>query len=245
MMDKYLDRDWTWIVVNSSGGKDSQTALRMVVKKCDKLEISRSRIVVSHQCLGRVEWPGTLDLVRAQADHYGLRVEVSRYRDRRGKELDLLDYVRRRDKWPSSSARYCTSEFKRGPGGRVLTALSREKPGPVLNVYGFRSEESPARAKKKVFARNVRFTTKSRDVYDWLPILNLTEIEVWKSISSSTVPHHYAYDLGMRRLSCCFCIFATQDDLKISSKANPELFAEYCDLEDDLNHAFQHGKPLR
>jgi 3'-phosphoadenosine 5'-phosphosulfate sulfotransferase (PAPS reductase)/FAD synthetase len=129
-----------WVVVNSSGGKDSQTALRAVVMACDAAGVPRDRIVVSHQCLGRVEWPGAIELVREQAEHYGLRVIVSKYRTKAGLEPDLLEYVRTRGKWPSSKNRYCTSEYKRGPGGRVLTALSREAPGPILNVYGFRAE---------------------------------------------------------------------------------------------------------
>ena len=113
-------KSYRWIVVNSSGGKDSQTALAEVIRQTDALGISRDRIVVSHQDLGHVEWAGTVQLAREQAEHYGLRFEVARYRNIKGQSLGLLGYVRQRRKWPSPSNRYCTSEFKRSPGENSL-----------------------------------------------------------------------------------------------------------------------------
>lgn len=235
---------WRWIVINSSGGKDSQTALHHVMQQCDLQGIDRSKIVVSHQCLGKMEWDGTRELVERQADHYGLRVEVSRYRDRNGLESNLLDYVRARRKWPDNKNRFCTSEFKRGPGGRIIVKLWREAEGPILNIYGFRADESPARSKKIVFGLNPRFSSNKRKVYDWLPIHTWNVDQVWASIRSSGVPHHRAYDLGMSRLSCRFCIFAPRNSLLISGIANPQLLDEYCNLENEIGHTFQNGKPI-
>lgn len=235
---------WRWIVVNSSGGKDSQAALHYVVGQCDAQGVPRDRIVVSHQCLGRMEWPGTLELVRKQAGIYGLRLEVSSYRNKDGAELSLLDYARLRKKWPDNKNRWCTSDFKRGPGSRVITKLSRESPGNVLNIFGFRSEESPARAKKPVFVKNERLTSNLREVWDWLPIHHWTEKEVWETIRASGVPHHPAYDSGMPRLSCVFCIFAPRAALLIAGKANPSLLDEYCAVEAEIGHAFKNGKPI-
>lgn len=192
-----------------------------------------------------MEWPGTIDLVREHAEHYGLRLEVTSYRNAEREEISLLDYVKRRGKWPDTKNRFCTSEFKRGPGGRVLTKLSREAPGPILNVFGFRSEESAARSQKEEFSRNERFSSSRRDVYDWLPIQGWLEFEVWHDIRESGVRYHSAYDPGMPRLSCCFCIFATRAALMIAGRANPELLDEYCEVEEATGHDFQHKKPIR
>lgn len=191
-----------------------------------------------------MEWEGTLDLVQRQAAHYGLRLEVSQYRDKHRQEKSLLDYVRKRRKWPDSQNRFCTSEFKRGPGGRVIVKLFREAPGSVLNVYGFRAAESPARAKKASFVRNSRFSTGKREVWDWLPIHDWGEAAVWQSIHASGVPYHQAYDLGMPRLSCCFCIFAPRDALIVAARANPRLLNEYCELEEEIGHTFQNGRSI-
>lgn len=235
---------YRWIVVNSSGGKDSQTALRATVEACDRAGVERSRIVVSHQCLGMMEWEGTKALAKRQADHYGLRFEVSKYRNREGVELTLLDYVRKRGKWPDNKNRYCTSEFKRGPGGRVLVKLFRESPGDILNVYGFRYQESSARAKKEVYVRNSRFSSMKRKVWDWLPIHHWTEDEVWADIRQSGVEYHSAYNLGMSRLSCRFCIFAPRRALIIAGRANMDLLDEYCAVEKEIGHTFQNGRAL-
>lgn len=238
-------QSFRWIVVNSSGGKDSQTALAVTVAACDAAGVPRDRIVVSHQCLGTMEWEGTLELAKAQAEHYGLRFEVSKYRDKAQAEPSLLEYVEKRGKWPSSKARFCTSEFKRGPGGRVLVRLARESAGNILNVYGFRAQESTARASKKPMAVNTRFTTEARKVIDWLPIHTWTESEVWAHIRQSGVRHHYAYDLGMPRLSCVFCIFAPREALVIAGKANPGLLERYVATEKKIGHTFTQKLSLR
>ena len=237
-------RKFRWIVVNSSGGKDSQTALHVVVNQCDALGIDRDRIVVSHQDMGRVEWQGTLDLVKAQAAHYGLRLEISKYRTCKGEEIDLLEHVRRHGKWPGAGPRYCTSDHKRLPGSRVITMLSREAPGDVIQVMGFRAEESPARAKKVVLEREERLCTKTRTVLTWLPIHEWTQEQVWADIKASGVPYHSAYALGMPRLSCIFCIYAPKAALMIAGKANPELLAEYVAVEKEIGHSFQHNHPI-
>lgn len=236
--------EYRWVIINSSGGKDSQTAMTRVVECATSQGYPLDRVVVSHQHLGKSEWSGTLELVTKQAEHYGLGVVVSQYRDRNGFNRTLLDYVRKRGKWPDNKNRFCTSEFKRGPGGRVIAALYREAKGDVLNVYGFRSEESPARAKKKVFVKNERFSSKSRTVHDWLPIHDWTEHQVWESIKKSGIPYHKAYDYGMPRLSCVFCIFAPKAALMIAGKHNPALLKEYVDLENEIGHTFKNNAPI-
>lgn len=139
---------------------------------------------------------------------------------------------------------YCTSEFKRGPGGRVITKLFRESPGDVLNVYGFRAEESPARKAKAVFAPNGRFSTRTRAVWDWLPLHDWSERAVWDDIRASGVPHHHAYDLGMPRLSCCFCVFAPRAALLVAGRANRALLDEYVEVERATGHTFQNGRSI-
>jgi len=58
------------------------------------------------------------------------------------------------------------------------------------------------------------------------------------------VRHHPAYDLGMPRLSCCFCIFSPRSALLLAGKHNPELLAEYVELERSIDHRFRLELPL-
>jgi 3'-phosphoadenosine 5'-phosphosulfate sulfotransferase (PAPS reductase)/FAD synthetase len=108
------------LLVNSSAGKDSQAMLTHIVKMAREQGVA-DRIVVVHCDLGRVEWKGTRELAEEQAKHYGCRFEVvSR------KQGDLLTHVEERGMWPSSAARYCTSDHKRGQVYTLLTKLTTE-----------------------------------------------------------------------------------------------------------------------
>jgi 3'-phosphoadenosine 5'-phosphosulfate sulfotransferase (PAPS reductase)/FAD synthetase len=232
--------DFDLVVVNSSGGKDSVVALWQIVQMADAQGYERSRIHVSHQDLGRSEWPGVTALVHEQAAMFGLKVHVSRRRTQEGKEETLLEYAKRRGKWPSSAQRWCTSDFKRAPGARVITQLGKNHAAKtILQVFGFRAEESPSRSKRPVLSVNATSTTNSRTVIDFLPVHDQTEKWVWSTIRTEKLPYHHAYDLGMPRLSCMFCIFAPAEALAIAGKANPDALQEYVDAEREMGHSFK------
>ena len=243
-MKKFNLFDYQKIIINSSAGKDSLAAIFEVCRLADAAGYPKSNIVVSHQCLGDMEWKGTKELAAKQAELFGLKIYYSKRRDRNGVEETLLEYVKRRGKWPSLKQRYCTSDFKRGPGGRVVTEVCKGIKGSVLYVFGFRAEESPSRKKKQVLTLNKPQTTKSRLVYDWLPIHNWSVEKVWQTIKENNLPYHPAYDLGMPRLSCVFCVFSPFDALVIADKANPELLNQYVDTESEIGHSFKDGKRI-
>ena len=230
--------EWDVILLNTSGGKDSQTMIAEVCRRADLEGIDRSRLVAVHANLGRVEWPGTPELAREQAEGYGLEFrEVSR------PQGDLLSHVQARGKWPSPKARYCTSDHKRGQVAKVITALDRERRTGngfrLLNCMGLRADESPARARRRPHTFNRYFSTKTRTVWDWLPIHGWSERDVWEDIERSGAPYHPAYDLGMPRLSCAFCIYAPKAALVLAGRNNPELLAEYVDVERRIGHTFK------
>ncbi len=238
--------DYDYVLINSSAGKDSQTALRKTVRLAYAQRYPLSRLVVVHADVGEAEWDGVPELARKQARFYGLEFIVVRRRTKDGTEEQLLDYVRRRGMFPSSTTRWCTSDFKRAPCQRVITELGRrvqqgdrKKPVNILQVFGFRAQESPARAKKPVIQKSKTASTKSRTVIDWHPILDWTEDQVWDDIAHSGVPYHPAYDLGMPRLSCVFCVFAPEHALKIAGRANPELLDKYVEVEAEIGHTFR------
>jgi 3'-phosphoadenosine 5'-phosphosulfate sulfotransferase (PAPS reductase)/FAD synthetase len=252
--------DYDVIVINTSAGKDSQTILRVVTDFARDLGIL-DRCVAVHADLGRMEWHGTKALAEVQASAAGVRfLTVSRIgevasRDgkayRKGERFgDLLDYVERRGRWPDNRNRYCTSDFKRGPVDKLHTALAQEwkartgsrRPCRILNVMGMRAQESPARA--KLPPNEVRRDTSGALVIDWLPIHEWTEAQVWDHIRASGVPHHPAYDRGMRRLSCVLCIFAPDSALLIAGAANPDLLEEYAAVEERIGHTFRQKTRL-
>lgn len=229
--------DYDLIVINTSGGKDSQVMLGEVSRLAEEAGV-HDRLVAVHADLGRVEWEGVPDLARRQAQHYGVRF-LKTHRP----QGDLLNHVEARGMWPSSKARYCTSDHKRGQVARVITFLVNElglkRPARVLNCMGMRAQESPARAKKLPLERDVRASNGRRTVDIWLPIHHWTETEVWDSIRASGVPHHWAYDAGMPRLSCCFCVLASKSALVRAAQLLPDLAAEYRRVEMKIGHRFR------
>lgn len=229
---------YDFIIVNSSAGKDSQAMLDFVVERCDAAGVSRDRIVVFHADLGRVEWQGTAELAERQAEHYGLRfVKIAR------PQGDLLEHIEARGMFPSSTTRYCTSDHKRGQAYKLITALVREagldRQARILNCMGLRREESAARAKKDPMRFDKRASNSKRHVDEWLPILEWKLEEVWQRIRQAGTEHHPAYDAGMPRLSCCFCVLASRSALVLAAKLRPELAAEYAALEQRIGHTFK------
>lgn len=227
------------IVVNSSAGKDSQAMLDHVVRLARQAGVA-DRIVVVHADLGRVEWSGTRELAEAQARSYGVRFEVVRR-----EKGDLLEQVELRGMWPDRGNRYCTSDQKRDQILKLITKFvtswraGNEGRCRVLNCMGLRAAESPARKKLPALELNKRASNGKREVWTWLPIHALSADQVWERIKASGVPHHPAYDLGMPRLSCCFCVFSSRAALILAGQHNPALLAEYVRVERAIGHKFR------
>jgi 3'-phosphoadenosine 5'-phosphosulfate sulfotransferase (PAPS reductase)/FAD synthetase len=241
------------ILVNSSAGKDSQAMLDVVVHEAERQGVRRGRLVVVHADLGRVEWPGTKELAAEHAAHYGLPFETVRNRN----WSDLLERIESRGMWPGvgkagTNNRYCTSEFKTAQVRRLMTALVKlrhAEPGwpkdrkvRILNCLGVRAQESRERAKREPFSYDEASSNKTlRDVDEWLPIFAWSVDQVWARIRQAGTRHHYAYDLGMPRVSCVLCVYATPAALTIGAKHNPDLAADYAAAERRMGHTFRDG----
>ena len=238
---------YDWIVLNTSGGKDSQVMLDVVVAEA-KAQGVTDRLVAVHCDLGRVEWEGTRELAVAQVAHYGLRMEVVAR-----PQGDLLDHVEAHGMWPGPSTRFCTSDHKRGQVYKLLTKLCREtgikradrggRRVRILNVMGLRAQESCMRSAKLPFSLDEKATNDTvREVYEWLPLHAWTEDQIWERIRETGVPHHPAYDAGMPRLSCSFCIMSPRAGLVRAAQLRPEMAQTYADVEVRIGHQFI-GKP--
>lgn len=146
--------------------------------------------------------------------------------------------------WPSSTARYCTSDQKTAQVAKLMTRLVAEidpvrigRPVRILNCLGIRAQESRDRAKKVALGPDPAGNSK-RTVDRWLPLHHWTLQQVWDEIHRSGLPWHPAYDLGMSRLSCAFCVLASKPDLLISARANRDLAAEHAAVERQVRHRF-------
>ena len=190
-------------VVNHSGGKDSQAMLIRLLQR-----IPRAQLLVVHACLGEVEWEGAKELAEAQAAQAGLPFIVARavktffemveyrYATRPGPNSSC---------WPSAKLRACTSDLKRGPIEREVRRFAKQNGfTKIVSCLGLRGDESPGRAKRPTFSRNVRGSVAGREWYEWLPVHDMSTHEVFDTIEAAGQTPHWAYAAGNTRLSCVF-----------------------------------------
>lgn len=247
--------------LNHSAGKDSQAMTALV-----RAVVPDAQLVVIHADLGRCEWTGVQEHIRATTA--GLPLHVIRAVDKNGEEKDLLDAIEKRAAdlvargkkyapWPSSGQRFCTSDFKRGPLQKLIRAIMKARGAKLaVNCMGLRADESDKREcglDKVAYEQTGAAVTlglsddlsrAGREVYDWLPIHDLKVDDVWAVIAAAGQKRHHAYDEGMSRLSCCFCILAKTSDLRRSAELNPRLYAQYVALERRTGKTMKSGKSL-
>ena len=227
------------VVVNHSGGKDSQATYAVI-----KSHVPADQIIVVHADLGdEVEHEGLADHIRANIDHPLLIAEAI-WKD--GSRKTLLDAIEKRGMWPSSAARYCTSDFKRGPCDKVIRAQHdwKAKPRNVISCFGFRAEESAARTKRPTWQRVERNCTKTRQWFEFSPIHDLLTAEVFDVIEKDGQKPHPIYATGNERLSCVFCVLGSDNDIRNGAKQRPALFQKYLELEEKIGHTFRAKQSL-
>lgn len=231
--------------LSHSGGKDSQAMYWYVSQR-----VPADQIVVVHADLGRVEWTGVKDHIRENISHH-LNVVHAIWKD--GSRKELLDMVLHRARtrpdvpaFPSSKNRYCTSDLKRGPIFKFIRRDMRARGATLgVNCTGLRAEESNNRAKKTPLCINPRLTIRARTVYEWLPIHEWTECQVFAAIAAAGQNPFHAYAKGNKRVSCVFCIFGDDSDLANGRRERPGLYQEYIAVEDVTDSTMFHTESLR
>lgn len=207
-----------------SGGKDSQAMYAYLQEL-----VPAEQIVVVHADLGEIEWHGVQDHIHSTIEHELHVVRAAK---------SLFDMVERRHEtrpdvpsWPSSSTRQCTSDLKRDPIHKFIRQHLKAA-GKVLavNCTGIRAEESSSRAKKTPFELNKRLSKAGREVYEWMPIFEVTTAQVFDMIAAAGQSPFWAYQEN-ERLSCVFCIMGSVSDLQHGLRQRPQLFQKYIELE--------------
>jgi 3'-phosphoadenosine 5'-phosphosulfate sulfotransferase (PAPS reductase)/FAD synthetase len=262
-------RSYDIIAFSSSGGICTINSMITAFEECESQGVL-DRIVVVHADLGRLEWSGTVDLVKQQAKYFGLDVEIEKAKE------DLLEAVvakhnrqliagKDQAAWMGKgNLRWCTPQAKRGPINVLYTRLVEEwrlatgltRPCRVLEIQGIRAEEggkSGARAKMKPFQEMVEAKSNKtvRHVDIWFPIFEMTEEECWARVEKLglvglTPPSYHlkGYRDGMPRSSCVFCVYADRNMLKLAALHNRELLNDFCAVEAYTGYDFQPGLSL-
>lgn len=232
-------------VVNHSGGKDSQ-AMTVALEAAG---IPAAQILVVHAELPEADWEGIPEHIEANLPQgWELRYTVA--------TKTFFQMVERRfesrpsvPSFPSPSTRQCTSDLKRGPIDREVRHYLKDHPefnGRVVHCVGIRAEESTSRAKAQPWTLNARESKAGRTVHAWLPIHDWTEQDVRGAVADAGEDLHWAYQAGMSRLSCCFCIMANKKDLQTAARLRPELAQRYIELEERTGYTMSMAQvPLK
>ena len=227
-LDKILDLvdQGALFTVNHSGGKDSQAMLALI-----RQVVPAKQIVVVHAPLGDIEWEGVQEHIENTIGDLPLILAKP--------HTGWWDMIARRGYFPSPSYRQCTSDLKRTPIEREIRRHSKATGQTlIVNCVGLRAEESTSRAKAETWKVNKDGSKAGRTWFEWLPIHTLTIDQVWKIIASVGQKPHWAYEAGMSRLSCSFCIMASAADLTLAAKLRPGLYRKYCQAERDMDQTF-------
>lgn len=238
------------VCIGVSGGKDSHA---VAWEMATALRHYDGPKLLIHADLGAVEWADSLPACRRIADRIGWELITTRRpaggmmerwearwesSKRRYLELSTVALVL---PWSTPAMRFCTSELKVDP---IASAIKKRFGRvPVLSVTGVRAEESTARAKQPVAAPAAKLPAGS---LTWRPIHGYTLQDVWDAIAASGVPAHEAYRIFQSsRVSCRYCILASEADLRASltDPAGHAIYRRMCELELTSAFSFQ-GKWL-
>ena len=218
-----LIRAGALVAINHSGGKDSQ-AMTILLSRI----VPRTQLLAIHAPLGDVEWPGTIEHIETT-----LPTSMPLIFAPVASGKSLLDRVEERGMFPGIRQRWCTAEHKRGPIERELRRYLKVHPrfgGRLVNCLGIRRDESAARARRVPWRRNERMSAAGREVFDWLPIFDLSTDDVFRVIRNAGQSPHWIYR-HLSRCSCSFCIFSSPGDLRTAAGLRPGLYRRYAETE--------------
>ena len=218
------------VAVNHSGGKDSQSMTVPLLQL-----VPREQLIVVHAPWAR--WSGPAPSYAHIENTIPPGVPLIMAPVASGKTL--LERVEERGMWPSKSVSWCTSDAKRGPIERELRRYLKANPrfeGRLVNALGLRRDESRERARRIPWRRNEHMSVAGREVFDWLPVFELTTEDVFRIIAAAGQSPHPVYSFGLSRCSCSFSIFASRSDLRRAAELRPDLYRKYVEFERRIGH---------
>lgn len=144
---------------------------------------------------------------------------------------------------PDLRVRWCSAYLKIDPCSKAIANQERFMGKRTLVVSGERAEESPGRARYEVFEPDrTNLESGRRRVDRWRPVHHWTTAQVWEAIRRAGVVAHPAYRAGFGRVSCAFCIFASEDQLATARELMPEAFREIVRLERSFGSTIKRDK---
>jgi phosphoadenosine phosphosulfate reductase len=216
-LHKHVD----FTVVAFSGGKDSQVILDIVSRA---LQPDQYMVIFTDTTM---ELPSTLDTVERVREEYRMRFPTLQFLTARH-ETPALELWSKFGP-PSRMHRWCCSVYKSAPVVRLLQQLKGDgTQARVLLFDGVRADESQRRLGYLRTASGVKHSlqTNAEVIRMW----NSTEVFLY--LARHSIGLNTAYRLGLQRVGCAVCPFASEWSEFVLSQALPEHVAPYYDVLD-------------
>lgn len=140
----------------------------------------------------------------------------------------------------SLCTRWCSSIAKIDVLGRVTTNNPAYAQGNFVICTGERREESSKRS-TYLEVEKYRAFSKKRNAWQYRPIINWSEEEVWAIIEKYKVQVHPCYELGWGRCSCQTCIFSSANTWASIFEISPEKVERIAQIESEIDHTMYNG----
>jgi 3'-phosphoadenosine 5'-phosphosulfate sulfotransferase (PAPS reductase)/FAD synthetase len=199
------DKDYDIYHLGISGGKDSTAALLWLVHESgyphDKIRVTFCDTGNEHQI--------TYDYI-AMLSEKVFHIETIK------PPLDFYELAKKKGRFPSVKARFCTQELKIFPSQRYVLNLMRDG-AKVLLLTGVRASESKKRADLPEFEWDSFYAC---DMFR--PLLHWSLNDVWAMLAKCGIPRNQLYDYGAKRVGCLPCIMSRKAEIRMIARNFPE-----------------------
>ena len=237
------------VLVFFSGGKDSQASLIWAVKEYGK------KYVEAVFCDTGWENPITYDHVRTITEQMDVPLVILKSKKYNG----FLDLIKKKMRFPSTKARFCTQELKSKPGVDYVLSFKEN----VIVVEGIRADESATRAKMlpqctyfKFYFEPIGKNKKGEDVYHtyrkkavikWCkeynadkirPVFDWTAEQTINYIKDAGQTPNPLYYMGFSRVGCFPCVMWRKKEIKLMIENHPNRWEFLKQKEAELGRSF-------
>jgi len=237
------------VIVTFSGGKDSLAALLWVRNNITKkFETIFCDTGWEHQL--------TYSYIDNINEKLGLNIKVLKSK----KYTGMIDLAKKKKRWPSARARFCTSELKSIP---MIDYILDEIKDDVMVIQGIRSSESFKRAQMSKQCTYFKYYTepsgldkngkkkfhnyRRKEVLEFKkkyadevlrPVFDWSAKQVINYILENGLEPNPLYKMGYKRVGCYPCIMASQQDIYNISTQDKKRIEYISKLEKEINSSF-------
>jgi 3'-phosphoadenosine 5'-phosphosulfate sulfotransferase (PAPS reductase)/FAD synthetase len=211
-----------------SGGKDSQACL---IHSAKLYGVENCEAVF---CDTGWEHPYTYEHIKSVTGQMGVKLVVIKSSKYEG----MIGLAKKKKRFPSTNARFCTEELKSKPSIDYVLAQNEH----LIIIEGIRKQESFSRSKMEPactyfkwyfepMANGKTHTYRKKDIVKWCaeynadkirPVFDWSGQEVIDYIKANDQQPNPLYSMGFQRVGCFPCIMIRHKDILTISKNFPE-----------------------